>query len=514
MAIIVDPFDQDFDTAVERGLEEWKVPGISIAVVRDGHTFSKAYGLATFPNKPMTTDNLFSAASTTKAFTAAATSMIIEDSKDSPSPINWDTPLASIIPEDFVLSDEYATAHTTLEDALSHRSGLPGHGWGLLCGDRDGSVRENVRTLRYLPLSEPPRTKLQYSNQMFIAVGHAMQKVSGQPLGSFLKKRIWGPLGMEQTFFSKEEAREIPKIAAKMATGYGWVAEKTGGHWVDESKANWRANTAGGSIVSSVLDYSRWVRELIDRGGPLKGHDSLFKPRTLCFDQDPTDLPTPYHAYALGWFVWMYRGQHLYSHTGGWPGFSTFVGIIPDKRFGIVLMANSTSARFLLSQLSVHLMDKLLGPASDPLHERNMAEFFARQEKEKTKLVEYQNEDIEVIKKRLFPSIACPRVPHALPLERYTGVYKHPTGSWMKVVLAEYGHLSIQNSHAPIALNLDLIHASGEFFVAKTPSSNSLPLDPLPAEFYVNTSGKAQRVGLAFEPALGKEKIWFERVDS
>jgi CubicO group peptidase (beta-lactamase class C family) len=71
----------------------------------------------------MTTDALFAAASTTKAFTSAATSMVIKDSKDADLPIDWDTPISFLIPDDFVLADDYLTRHIALEDALSHRTG-------------------------------------------------------------------------------------------------------------------------------------------------------------------------------------------------------------------------------------------------------------------------------------------------------------------------------------------------------------------------------------------------------
>src|ERR1700710_2639836 len=86
--------------------------------------FQQAYGFAELPEKKMTTDALFSTCSTTKAFTAAATSMAIQDSKATASPFDWDTPLSTLIPDDFVLADDYYTKNVTIEDLLSHRSGM------------------------------------------------------------------------------------------------------------------------------------------------------------------------------------------------------------------------------------------------------------------------------------------------------------------------------------------------------------------------------------------------------
>lgn len=488
--------------------------GSQVRISYAHHIHYQAYGFAELPDNLMSIDTLFPAASTTKAFTAAATSITIQDSKETSSPIEWDTPISSIIPEDFVLSDDYATKHTTLEDALSHRSGLPGHGWPLVYGDKDATVDETVRSLRHLPLSAAPRSKFQYSNQMFIVMTHLLEKHTGEPLGSFMKKRIWDPLGMKETYFSTEEAKKDPSTAAKVVRGYTWIPEEAGGHWHEEPEANWRANTGGGAIVSSVLDYSRWVRELIYRTGPLKGHDSLTKPRTFHFETGDINLPSPYHAYALGWFVDTYRGQHLYSHSGGWPGYSTFVGFLPEKKFGFVLMGNSNSARFLIFQLAVRLMDKLLGPVDDSLHEEKMAEFYAQHEKFKEKTLKYQPEDMDDLKRKIFPSLPDPPVPHTLPLEKYVGTYTHPTGTSIPVVLGDDGNLGIDASQGAIPGYLTLTHASGEFFVAKMKSRNLAAMEPVAAEFYVDVSGFVNKIGLSLEPAQKGAKLWFERTES
>ncbi|KAL5365786.1 beta-lactamase/transpeptidase-like protein [Aspergillus floccosus] len=508
------PFDAEFDALVENALEEWKVPGLSIAVVNNEDTFSKAYGFAEFPDKLMGIDTLFPTASTTKAFTAAATSIAIQASKDTSSPIDWDTPISSLVPEDFILSDDYATKHTTLEDALSQRSGFPGHHWLLLYAEKDATVRDIVRSLRHLPLSAPPRTRFQYTNPMFIAMTHLLQQQTGKSLGSFLKDRIWDPLGMSQTFFSPLEAQKDPSSASKIAQGYTWIPEEAGGHWFEEPETNWRPLTGGGAVISSALDYSRWVHELIHRTGPLKGHDSLIKPRVFHFDTGDINLPAPYHSYALGWFVDMYRGLHLYSHSGGWPGYSTYVAILPEKKFGFVLMGNSNSARHLIFRLAVRLMDQLLGPVKDPLHEQRMAGFYARLERAKEGTLKYQPEDVDAIKRRLFPTLADPPVPHSLPLEKYVGTYRHPCGAWVPVVLGEDGNLGIDAAHGAISGALSLTHASGEFFVAKMKSGKPAVMWPVAAEFYIDASGVVKKIGMSLEPTLKGERIWFGRSES
>ncbi|KAJ5299572.1 Peptidase S12 Pab87-related C-terminal [Penicillium atrosanguineum] len=488
------PFNAEFDQLVTDTLGTWKIPGLSIAIVHGAHTHSKAYGLAEFPNKNMTTDALFPAASTTKAFTSAATSMVIKDSKYTESPIDWDTPISSLIPDDFALADDYLTAHTTLEDALSHRTGQPGHNW----------------MLSYTPEDATPQDL--YTNNMFIAVTHALHEITGIPLGRILKQRIWEPLNMNETFFGVPEAQSNPSAAGRIAEGYTWSPDSEGGFYSKESQPSWRANTGAGAIVSSVLDYSKWIREQIEKSGPLKDHDSLIKPRTFHFEEGDLNLPSPYHAYALGWFVDNYRGQNLYHHTGSWPGYGSFVGFIPDKQFGFVMMGNSATARNGTLKLVIHLIDKLLGPSTDPLLNERMTACFKRQMEEREQMMEDLQRSTEDVKKRLFLRLPDPPIPHSLDLEKYAGTYKHPANASVTIKF-EDGKLFTEKTQGALPSVLDLTHASGNFFVGRTKTFNLALMVPFIVEFWIDSTGSVRKVGMDVEPSLKGEMIWFERCE-
>lgn len=127
-------------------------------------------------------------------------SLLVDDNANF-SEVQWDTPISKLIPEDFVLSDAYATSHITIEDSLSHRSGLPRHdfAYGGDYKDEKASVRGVVRALRYLPLTAEPRTKFQYCNQMYVAASHVIETLTGRWLGDVLKEKIWVPLKMKST---------------------------------------------------------------------------------------------------------------------------------------------------------------------------------------------------------------------------------------------------------------------------------------------------------------------------
>jgi len=127
-------------------------------------------------------------------------SLLVDDNTNY-SNVQWETPIVKLIPDDFVLSDEWATNHITIEDALSHRTGLPRHDYSY-GGNYDGkkpSLKAAVRATRYLPLTAEPRTKFQYCNIMYSVASHVIQTLTGKWLRDVLKERIWGPLDMKAT---------------------------------------------------------------------------------------------------------------------------------------------------------------------------------------------------------------------------------------------------------------------------------------------------------------------------
>lgn len=212
--------DQSFDSKAEELLNLLNVPGLSVAIVHGNDFESKGYGYARIPSAPATGDTLYYTGSTTKAFVATLAAMMVENKTDFED-VKWSTPLASLLEGDFALSKEYETLHTTLEDALSHRSGLPRHdaSYGWSCA----STFENIRRMRHLPLTAEPRTRWQYCNTMFGAVGGMIQRHTGASLESVLQEWIWDPLGMTSTGFTNIDEDRI-------ARGYFWQGE----HYVPE----------------------------------------------------------------------------------------------------------------------------------------------------------------------------------------------------------------------------------------------------------------------------------------
>lgn len=242
-------------------------------------------------------------ASTTKAFTAASVSLLIDDQEAHPG-LAWDTPISTLISDDFVLSEDYRTRLITLEDALSHRTGMPRH--DLIFGGSDKSTRHVVRNLREVDFTAGLRTTFQYCNIMFTTIGYTIEKLSGQRLGDFMHDHIWKPLNMTSTSLAGLPASNSGK---PLAQGYFWDEED------QEHKplpsASLDQISGAGAIFSTANDYSQWLRMMLNREGPIskQGHAALITPRTIVDTQAEgadEDYLTGDMLYTLGWFKQVY----------------------------------------------------------------------------------------------------------------------------------------------------------------------------------------------------------------
>ncbi|KAL8723192.1 MAG: hypothetical protein Q9225_000458 [Loekoesia sp. 1 TL-2023] len=531
------PFTPDFDEDVGHLLNHWHVPGLSVAIVDGNETFTKGYGVSSFPSVNVNPSTLFYTGSTTKAFTAAALALLIDETVNSSSPLTWHTPISSLIREDFVLPDEYATLHTTLEDAASHRTGMPGHDSSY--GGPNFGLRDVVRNLRNLPMTAEIRTRYQYCNMIYMTLSHVIETLTGFWLGDILWSRIWSPLNMTRTYFSFSQAQQaVDRDAAELAKGYMWN-NKTQKYvqtpWMDIPLVS-----GAGNIISNVEDYSQWLRFLINQSPPLSktGHMSLRHPRTILED-NPLPGFTSTSAYALGWNIETYRGEPLISHTGGLPGFGAIIGYLPRRRYGITMMGNTAETSNIVELILFYrLLDDYLN-----IKEEDRGDVVAVFE---NLILNPKKEQLAHPIKALYPNTPTGKnaIPLSLPLEKYTGVYHNKGYRNITITLSHQNDSSSPSpSTAPrqpkllsspppphlhshinrtFASTLSFSHVSGEFFLIKghldlsegevdteNPLSNML----YKAEFRLGEDGEVAEVGVNLEPQMGEgKKIWFMRV--
>jgi len=327
-----------FDAYVRQSVADWQVPGLAVAVVKDGElVFSGAYGVQRLGEPaPADAATLFAIGSTTKAMTAAAIGMLVEDGL-----LDWDDLVVDYLP-DFQLHDAYVTREVTIRDLLTHRAGL-GNADFLWYG-QETTTGEILHRLRYLEPQSSMRSRFTYQNIMYAAAGEVIRAVSGVPWAEFVGDRIFRPLGMDGTTATLVEAERAGHLASPH--------DRVNGAIVPIRNASVDLVAPAGSVWSSVEDMSRWMRFLLAGGVTKDGRrlleestvEELFTPQVIVGPESfyPTARLTEPHwtTYALGWFQADYNGEAVDFHTGSIDGMVAICGLIRDKGLGVYVLGN------------------------------------------------------------------------------------------------------------------------------------------------------------------------------
>ncbi len=253
-----------FDKEIMAALEQWKVPGLAVAVVKDDELLlSKGYGVSRIETQDAVDANtLFAIASNSKAFTAAALAILVDEGK-----VAWDDPVTKHLPW-FRLKDPLASADIRVRDLLCHRSGLGTFSGDLLWWGTPYTPKEILQRAAQLEPAAPFRAEYGYSNLMFLAAGQVIEAASGKPWGEFIHERILVPLEMHRTVTSVRDLVTKNNFATPHKTGADLSNKPIA--WM-----NWDSMAAAGGIISSANDMSGWVRMQL-RGGKLTDDKRLF----------------------------------------------------------------------------------------------------------------------------------------------------------------------------------------------------------------------------------------------
>lgn len=355
----------DFDAFVARTLKTFDVPGVAIAIVKDGRVvLAKGYGVRTLGQPtPVDADTRFGIASNTKAFTATLLAMLVEEGK-----VAWDAPVTRYLPE-FALSDPYVTRELTVRDLLVHRSGLGlGAGDLMLWPTSTYSRDEIVRRLRYIPLATSFRTAYAYDNVLYLVAGQLIERVTGKSWEDVVQARLLGPVGMTGSGARRTDATRGGNLATPHALVDGRVRPVS-----PDTTDN--TNPAAG-IHSTANDMARWMITQLDSGRAPGATTRLFSPAsarelwTLVTPiRPPASAPAGmehlrprFRGYALGFNVRDYRGQFQLQHSGGLGGNVSLVTMLPDQRLGVAVLTNQESGS-AFNAITYRVLDHYLGAA-------------------------------------------------------------------------------------------------------------------------------------------------------
>ena len=321
----------DLDSLVEEAMEQWRVPGLAIAVLHGNEVIKlQAYGTRDIENRlPVTTDTQFMICSLTKSFTAAGLGLLVDERR-----LEWDTRIREVMPE-FELQDPLASRELTVRDLLSHRSGLPRHD-RIWSPPEERSRSHILEAMRYLEPNQPLREKYQYCNLGYVVAGAVAERLSGQSWEAFTTERLLKPLGF--THFS------LSTKALEASSDYASPHPKDGERIYRGRMWPMHAAPAGG-INSSIVDVAKWLGFLLSKGR-VGGQQLLSEtvihemmtPQIYIEDSGFSDIGA--HHYGMGLSCEHYRGDRTVSHTGSMPGWGSMMSMMPDHGIGVVILTN------------------------------------------------------------------------------------------------------------------------------------------------------------------------------
>lgn len=356
----------NLDADVQRALSAFAVPGVAIAIVKDGQVLAtRGFGVRKLGEAaPVDGKTLFEVASNSKAFTAVALAMLVDEGK-----LAWDDPVTKHLP-DFQMYDAYVTHEMTVRDLLTHRSGL-----GLGAGDllwwptTTFTADEIIEKLRYIRPATSFRSRYAYDNLLYIAAGKIIASKTGKSWGDTVRERILVPVGMSATTTSLAQNAGV----ANQSNAHSKINDR-----IAAVKSMPVPNGAGAvGINTNAEDIAKWMMVLLD-GGKLPAPDaqgkeqrliSQARARELWTAQTPMPFGEPkpplaatrpnFRAYGLGFELKDYRGVKLVTHTGALQGFYSLVTMAPEAKLGIAVLTNAENGS-ILSALQYRLLDEYL----------------------------------------------------------------------------------------------------------------------------------------------------------
>ncbi|KAH8651309.1 beta-lactamase/transpeptidase-like protein [Xylariales sp. PMI_506] len=473
---------------------------------------TQGYGYASLPSTPVTPHTLFYTGSTTKSFTAAAISLLIDNSSEYQS-IKWTTPVSQLLPGEFVLGDEWATDHVSIEDILSHRTGHPGYN---LVFPED--LPDLAHRLRYLPMTEEPRVKFQYNNLMFGVAGYIVEKLSNTSLGIFFHRYLWEPMGLNETFLGMYDPafQETDLIFADE-----YYYDNATNEYVRIDHLHYMADEGAGSIISNVLDYAKYLRIMMNESGPISkaGHRELRSSR-MFYSQGAPPYVGPL-SYTLGWMSGIFQDEQVWMHSGQVNQFTSWMLMVPSRKIGITVMTNSNSKSMTL--VLYRILYELFN-----VKEQDRFDFTAKFKKDEEKEVR----QIATCSERLYPNLPSPALPPTVPRANHTGTFHNPGYGSFEIVFScpdgatdnsgpsdvEEGSYRLLGRKADGEqwngnLILELEHKSSEYWLAWVRIwGKSTPDGCLEAQFRVNAQGVVTHFGFNARVDEDAPLTWFERV--
>ncbi|WP_165777017.1 serine hydrolase [Paremcibacter congregatus] len=457
----------ELEAYIRDSMEKWHVPGLSIAIVKNGETIlSKGYGVRELGKNDVVDENtLFPIAGSTRSFTASALAILVAEDK-----IDWNDRMVDVLPG-FRTGSDLVSNYATIIDALANRTGLETEvlSW---FPHPDVSRAELLGRLRYVKPAHEFRSDKGVNLLMIVAAGEIIPAQTGISWDDFVRVRLFDPVGMKHSITGPHLFGGIVNIATPHA--------KAGGELVPV--AHTRTSNIGPtmSIYSSASDMAKWLLFQLANGKvggeaiipeeEIKMMRSSHSPRNMKFP----GVVNNFASEGLGLLISdSAKGHKIYSGGGDVDGMESFHAFIPELDLGIAVMANTHQV--VPQRLTTWIIDRFTdAPMRDwvseglSAYERQFAQFFSALEKNR-------QDNTDLSKKT------------SLPMQEYAGLYQHPLLGNLKIEYNVNGLSFILGQEYKGALK----HANHDTFYldVKTPYIAKYLLKG-PARFIINHKGK------------------------
>lgn len=419
------------DAFITREMQRWQVPGLAIAIVKDGQVVvQKGYGVKQFdkPESKVDENTLFQIASNSKAFTGTAVAWLNSEKR-----LLLDEKVTTYLPY-FKLYESSSTDLCTVRDLLCHRLGTQTFQGDFLNWGSNLTRKQIVEGLSRTKPVHPFRYKYGYSNAGFIAAGEVILATTDTTWDDFLLHRFFKPMGMNRT---------STKYAGIVNDNNACLPHTlVDGKLVKMPLTNIDNMGASASINSCVGDMKNWLLLQLNNG-QLNGKQIILadviaetrKSNMVVNDVNSKFFKSKHFAtYTLGWQMNDYNGRRVIEHSGGANGFVTKTELVPEENLGVIVYTN-TDANSLYDALCKQVLEAYMD-----MPYRNVSEmYYTNSQKAK----EATATKIKAIK----DTIALKNKP-ALKLNEYSGTYTNSLYGKVEVKLVK-GKLQLFMEHHP-----------------------------------------------------------------
>jgi CubicO group peptidase (beta-lactamase class C family) len=326
---------QDFEQYTEKGMKDWQVPGMAVAIVRGNETiYLKGFGVRKINSTyPVNTSTIFQIGSTTKGFTATLVGMLVDEGL-----VKWDDRVIDHL-QDFQMYDPWVTHEFTVTDLMAMRSGLAtSSGEGLCSMGYNRSFL--MYSLRYMQPETSFRSAYAYQNLPFLWAAALVENKTGKSWEENIKERIFGPLNMSNSSTDQRSFQQAKDVAYLHVKKNGNIIALP----MDQDSTDW-VYTVGpaGGINSNIVDMAKWLCLQMNNGS----YDSkqLLSRNTIRYLQSPRTIMNTLAKknnayYCQGWMYMEACPYPVIFHAGGTNGHSAIVAFVPQAKVGIVILSN------------------------------------------------------------------------------------------------------------------------------------------------------------------------------